>query len=903
MKNKISNLLILVLGCLIFIHECNAQTTALTFGTISNDYLRPGNGANNWNDGYVVPVPPGGSTGVAAGIDRYVRLAWSQLQKDDGTFDFSAFDVRAHIAIDNHQKYSIGWFGFAEGVQANSSPGGTPCTYPGFLHTQMQGEAQPDWNGGDTWVANGNSPSYLTAWKNLCAAIANHIATTTYNGVPYSKVIYMVDVRPFGNFGECHFYPFDNAGTSPNGQAMPSYIKPTQAACDSIISWYIKYFPNNPLTILHLFYGGINSYTPVESIYYSLTAQNNWGLIGWRRDSWGDASNYSYVLENNSGSYLGFSFKTAIMSRYQTAPVNGEPLNGLGSYHDLIAEATKYGLSSFGNGNIANPTTPSVVSDIQAASFASGCRLQLKSSGGTITTTIPVNSTFQLTLPWSNLGASPAYETWIANLIIKNSGGTVVKTQASNFKPKLFLPGSANFIDNISTTGLPAGNYTLYVKIVDSIGYRKPMMISNTGLQVDTSYQITPFTISAGGGGGTPPTVSAGADITITSPTASASPTATVTFHSPATAATPHWIQISGPNTATISNANVLNPTMSGLTQGNYVFQVTGTDNTTPTPLTASDQMQIIVNPANQAPNASAANVTITLPVTSIAPSITGSPKTPATTVGFNYVFLSSATGVTPTVTNGNTSTPIVSGLITAGTYIFTLTVTDNNSPTPLFTVVHDTITVNAAPTGCALCIVSSGGLDKLWTLSPAAVYCWGNRRPVIDTVPKLPKCKPPTVTVPNYTVQLPTNSVKISIQAKGNNASGIKSYLTKQRSGITALVKDSTTTTPTISNLVAGTVYLTITVKDSCGAITNYTDTVTVKPVVVPPPATKYLVKVVHVPAENQYDLYYSDGSVTFLNILKTYLWMYETSNSANAKGIIFNITLSDGKTNTIYK
>lgn len=993
---------ILSIVFLLFSVFCKSQTTALSFTPIANDYLRGGGGANNWNDGYVIPVPPGGSTGVSAGIDRYMRLAWSQIENDDSSFNWSAFDIRAQLAINAGQKLSIAWMGYGEGVAANSSPSGVPCTYPGTLHAQMQAETNKDYNGGDTWVPNINSPSYLRRYKRLMAAIANHIATTTYNGVPYSKIIYMVDVRVFGSFGECHNYPYTNSdGRAPNGQAMPSYLNPGQSACDSIISWYIKYFPNNPLTILHLFYNnGGDSNVPLESIYNALTARNNWGPIGWRRDSWGDATNYLYIIDNNAYSYNpgsgNFVFKTAIMSRYQTAPVNGEPLNGLASYNDVDVEVKKYGVSSFGNGNIANPTTPSVISAIQLASFDAGCRLQLKSSGGTITTTIPVNSTIQLTLPWSNIGSAPSYETWIANLIIKNSGGTVVKTQASNFKPKLFLPGSANFIDNISTTGLVAGNYTLYVKIVDSIGYRRPMMISNSGLQADTSYQITPFTISAGGGGGgTPPTVSAGSDITITSPASSASPTATVTFHSPATAATPHWTQISGPNTATISNANVLNPTMSGLTQGNYVFQVTGTDNTTPTPLTASDQMQIIVNAAPLAPNAAAANLT-TLVNTTVNPSVSGSPKPPATLVLFNYTWVSGP--ATPSIANPFTSTPQVSGLTAPGQYIFDWAVTDNNA-TPLTTHKRDTITVNAAPSGCN-CIAGTGALDQL-NVSLEAAFCWGQKPlivkacarmtdflPMEDTLLKipmakaddsiyqtklkvddgmsilvhadgsmtisvdslpdwtrtidltkgitvatpspltsrgdivmdgdskfyhvdaskyyylpdsLPHCLKPTIALTsNYTVPIvpPINTVAFAYSGKSNNkGNGKMTYSFIQVSGPTATVVSTVVSRATVSALQAGTSVFALTGKDDCGAALTVYYTVVVKPAVI---VTKYLVKVVHVPSENQYDLYYSDGSVTYINILKTFLWGIELPNPANPKGIIFQITLNDAKHTT---
>lgn len=887
---------ILSIVFLLFSVFCKSQTTALSFTPIANDYLRPGAGANNWNDVYAVPIPAGGSTGVAAGDDRYVRFAWNQLESDnDSTYNWNPLDIRVQIAIQNNQRFSTGGGPMPICTSCSgSSVGGGTLTYPLSLHTELQAESPVgDAIGSDGyWYINSNSLSFMRRYKRIMNAQAAYIATATYvfggKTYHYKDVLFEVDIRGHGNFGEWHNFPASTSGSYP--------FKDIAAAnLDSMIAWNLEAYPNYPNVILIGAFDIVNPTSDIKTavVDYALHARNNWGPVGWRRDNWGDATNYTSILEDNPGTGAGgFSYKTAIMTRYQTAPIVGEPLNGLGSYADVKVEVQKYGGSSFGNGNISNPGTGSVQADIQAASFAAGCRLQLKTTGGTITTTIPVNSTIQLTLPWSNIGSAPSYETWIANLIIKNSGGTVVKTQASNFKPKLFLPGSANFIDNISTTGLPAGNYTMYVKIVDSIGYRRPMMISNSGLQADTSYQITPFVISAGGGGGgTPPTVSAGADITITSPASSASPTATVTFHSPATAATPHWIQISGPNTATISNANVLNPTMSGLTQGNFVLQLTGTDNLG---ATASDQMQIIVNAAPLAPNAAAGNLT-TIVNTTVNPSVSGSPKPPATLVLFNYTSVSGP--VTPTITNPFTSTPQVSGLTTPGQYIFDWAVTDNNA-TPLTTHKRDTITVNAAPSGCN-CIAGTGALDELnWALE--AAHCWG-RYFVWDS---LPHCIKPTIALTsNYTVPivLPINTVAFAYSGKSNNkGSGKMTYSFIQVSGPTAMVVSSVVSRATVSALQPGTSVFALTGIDDCGAKLTVYDTVVVKPAVVP---AKYLFKVVHVPAENQYDLYYSDGSVTFLNILKTYLWMYETPNAANPKGIIFNITLTDGKTNTIYK
>ncbi len=581
-----STALFVLFTCISFFTNVYAQTTPLSFSAIGTDYLRPGSGAMNWNDGYVVPVPAGGATGVNAGIDRYYRFGWNQIQNDDGSYNWTNFDSRIQIAINAGQKFSFGVMPICEGC-TGESVGGTNLNYPLFLHTQMQGESVKDWASSDLWIPNWNSPSFLTAWQNMLNAVASHIANTTYNGVAYANVINYIDIRGYGNFGEWHNYPYNTS--------MPSAMWPTSASLESIINSHITAFPNYPLVILIAAYDNhdVTTQIPLDVIYYALTAKNNWGPIGWSRDNWGDATNYTAILENNPGSLNGLAFNTAIMSRYQTAPVTGEPLGGLSSYSDLITEVKRYGGSSFGNGNLASPTAAATISAVQAASFAAGARLQITS--GSISSTISVGNPFALTLAWQNIGASPLYENWNANFELRN-GSTVVATWTSSFKPKLFLPGSTTVTDNLTIpTTVAAGNYSLYLIVRDSNGYRKPLPLSTTGVNSDGSYLITAVTVTSSGTINPPPVVSAGIDQTITLPTNTVSLTGVLT-DVVSTLASSTWSEVSGPDTATISSPSALNTSVSGLTVGTYVFQIETIDLLG---LSATATINIVVNPAS----------------------------------------------------------------------------------------------------------------------------------------------------------------------------------------------------------------------------------------------------------------------------------------------------------------
>ena len=82
-------------------------------------------------------------------------------------------------------------------------------------------------------------------------ALAAHINSTSYNGVPFASVIGNIDVG-WAFYGECHW-----AGSYSNNVAnMPSGLLPTAANLITYINQYITAFPNNRLmAIMHGFDG------------------------------------------------------------------------------------------------------------------------------------------------------------------------------------------------------------------------------------------------------------------------------------------------------------------------------------------------------------------------------------------------------------------------------------------------------------------------------------------------------------------------------------------------------------------------------------------------------------------------------------------------------------------------
>ncbi|TMI70512.1 MAG: hypothetical protein E6H09_16350 [Bacteroidetes bacterium] len=184
------------------------------------------------------------------------------------------------------------------------------------------------------------------------------------------------------------------------------------------------------------------------------------------------------------------------------------------------------------------------------------------------------------------------------------------------------------------------------------------------------------------------PTANAGNDQTITLPTSLVSlngsgsdPDGSIASYA--------WSKVSGTG-GTITSANAATTTITGLTAGSYTFKLTVTDDKG---ATASDNVTITVNNAvvnNILPTVSAgSNQTITLPTSSA--SLSGSASDPDGTIA-SYAW-SKVSGTGGTITSPATAATTVTGL-TAGSYTFKLTVTDNKGATASANV---SVTVNAA--------------------------------------------------------------------------------------------------------------------------------------------------------------------------------------------------------------
>ena len=760
-----------------------SQTTSLSFTQIpvtDPEIVRPGGGAEQWTAGQnIVNIPTQGTN--TQRVDAYYRFQWIDLQPSNssgpGQLDFTIFDAQINDAINKGQGFN---FGVMPNCCNGPSVGGAGLVYPLALHNAMQAESQKDWiSTRGSWYENPNSPTWLTWFKALHQALNNHIQNTSYNGVPYKNVVKRIDVRVLGDFGE--------QAVLGGGPA------PTDAAIIGLIDAIVQSYPNIKCVAMIGSFGA-NTGVGISSAAvgkYELTTSNNAGLLGWRWDSWGWTDSYIHSwLENNPNVVNGFRFDTAIMNRYKYAPVCGEPadLGIAGNFDDLPVRVNQYHAESFGNGNldVNNPPNSTIQDNFRAASKAAGFRLIL--TGGSMTSTLSAGSSFNLTLNWQNIGVAPTYENWNVVYELRNSANAVVWSGTSSFNPRLFSPAASPQAtsDNFSLpASVPQGTYSMFLIVKDPNAYRKPLPMAITGRNADGSYLLrSNITVGTGGPANQLPTANAGADQTIQLPASSVSLTGSGT-DADGSIASYAWTQLSGPAGATITTPSSSNTTITGLTQGVYIFTLTTTDNQGGK---GTDNVQITVNAAtaNQTPVANAGtDQTIQLPASSVA--LTGSGTDTDGSIA-SYAWTQSSGPAGATITTATASNTTITGLI-QGVYIFTLTTTDNQGGKGTDNV---QITVNAAA---------------------------ANQPPVANAGSDM-------------NITLPTNTVSVSGSASKDPNGTISSYTWTKIAGPTSYtIANSSAMGTSISNLASGVYAFQLKVMDNAGAIGMDTMQVTVNP------------------------------------------------------------------------
>ncbi len=326
---------------------------------------------------------------------------------------------------------------------------------------------------------------------------------------------------------------------------------------------------------------------------------------------------------------------------------------------------------------------------------------------------------------------------------------------------------------NPTVSGLVAGTYIFQLTVTDALGVSSASTVTIT-------VKAAPIQ---------PPVANAGSNQTITLPSntvtlngsASTAPGGTITTYT--------WSEVSGPSTASITAANAVTTTVTGLVQGSYVFQLMVTDNQG---ISASISVTITVNPAPvQSPIANAgSDQIITLPTNSVT--LDGSASTDPYGTITGYAWTETSGPAAASISAASAASTSVTALV-QGVYVFQLQITDNQGATATSKV---TVTVNAAP--------------------PPPVANAGA----------------------NQSITLPTSEAALDGSKSYSSGSSISAYTWTEVSGPnTATLTGANTADPTATGLVAGVYIFQLTVTNAQGLTSTSTVTITVNAAANQPP------------------------------------------------------------------
>ena len=364
--------------------------------------------------------------------------------------------------------------------------------------------------------------------------------------------------------------------------------------------------------------------------------------------------------------------------------------------------------------------------------------------------------------PSANAGANQSITLPTNSVTLTGSGTETNGTIISYSWTQVSGPSTASMADptQVVTTmnGLVQGTYTFKLTVTDNSG-------NTASATAQVTVNAAPVVVGA-------LAANAGANQTITLPTNSVTLSGSGSEANGSIAGST-WTEVSGPSTASITNPNLASTPVSGLVQGVYTFQILVKDNSGKT---ASATVQVTVNAApvaNKAPVAiPGGSKTVTQSASPVVLNGSASYDPDGTIIAYDWIQVSGSGGVT--IANSTTAAPSIYGMQT-GTYVYQLTVTDNQGATNSADI---TITVVAATS--VVLVADPGETD---------------------------------------TVILPLDTASLNGSGSTISSGSIVNYGWRQLSGpSTAVINNSSAAVTQVSDLQAGVYSFQLTVKDSNG-------------------------------------------------------------------------------------
>jgi len=357
-------------------------------------------------------------------------------------------------------------------------------------------------------------------------------------------------------------------------------------------------------------------------------------------------------------------------------PVNSAQLDGTQSY-DPDGTIAAYSWSM-----ISGPNTPALTGGSTAQASVSNLAagqytFQLTvtdNAGATASAQVKINVGLSANqLPLANAGSNQTITLPVNSVGLDGTASSDPDGSIKSYNwATVSGPGSVTISNsntaNPTATGLQTGVYVFELTVTDDRG----------GVAKDqTTVTVYPKPVVPNQA----PVANAGNNITLTLPVNSTALNGTSSFDADGTITAYSWSMVSGPNTPTITGVNTTQASVSNLAAGQYIFELTVTDNNS---ATNTDQVTVTVNAAvakaNIPPTADAGpSDTLILPTSTYILNASRSTDPDGTIASYQWRQVS---GPNTAVSSAMSMPQVSLSNLVQGEYQFEVTVTDNGGAT-----------------------------------------------------------------------------------------------------------------------------------------------------------------------------------------------------------------------------
>lgn len=432
---------------------------------LTRPLTNPGNGIASFHDGYGerLPVSKYPNTGI-----EYQRYYWSDLEPQEGKYNFALVDGAFAVAAHHHPAMNVGLR-----FMALDEPESGSRVPDWLIKKGIKGNWTPD---GRTFVPNLDDPVFLQYAQRLLTAFGRR-----YDGNP--ELAY-IDIGMVGSWGEWHNSNFPTI--------KPLLKRYTPEQLDRYVDLHFDAFPRTPKIML--ISGGETLASAVKK------------GAGWRADCLGDWHNftrewshmrndYPERLAAAKASWSGFD------DAWKKAPVSFEICGYMAEWKSVQHYTRKQVQATFdwalqhhaSTLNLKSREVPAEYRDIlDKALTRLGYRFRVVSL--THDATRHAGQAIALTSRWSNDGVAPIYLHYQLAWRLQDANEQTVAQSTANDDIRQWLPGNhASHFALPTPKNLKPGRYHLDVALVDE-HQKARIQLANEGKLADGWYRLSSLT-------------------------------------------------------------------------------------------------------------------------------------------------------------------------------------------------------------------------------------------------------------------------------------------------------------------------------------------------------------------------------------------------------------------------